>query len=216
LEPLAGARILDIGCGRGKLAQALGRRGARVTGLDPQETAIAEARKAAPEAEFVQGRAEDPLFRGAGFDAALFQNSLHHVPVEAMNAALEAALAAVRPGGTVLVAEPLAQGSSFELLRPLEDESEVRAAALEAVRRAAAGPGVAVVRQEDFNRVSLFDDFESAVASKMAANPERAALVEEREAELRQRFAELARREDGLYRLDQPIRILVLRRAAAA
>jgi ubiquinone/menaquinone biosynthesis C-methylase UbiE len=216
LEPLAGRRILDIGCGRGALAKALTARGARVTGLDPQEQALEEARKAVPDAEFVQGRAESPPFDGAGFDGAVFQNSLHHVPLGGMDVALAAAIHAVRPGGAVIVVEPLAQGSSFELLRPIEDESEVRAAALAAVHRAVETGGFALVGQEDFLRVSRFACFEAAIAGKMAANPERARQAAEREPELRRRFDELASREDGLFRLDQPIRIFVLRRPPAA
>jgi SAM-dependent methyltransferase len=216
LEPLAGRRILDIGCGRGGLAKALTARDAKVTGLDPQEQALEHARKAAPEAEFVQGRAESPPFDGAGFDAAVFQNSLHHVPVGGMDAALTAAILAVRPGGAVIIMEPLAQGSSFELLRPIEDESEVRAAALAAVQRAVAKGGVALVRQEDFLRVSRFAGYEEAIAGKMVANPERARQAAEKEPELRRRFDELASRENGLFRLDQPIRIFVLRRPPAA
>ena len=35
LAPLQGRRILDIGCGRGNLLQALAERGASVAGLDP-------------------------------------------------------------------------------------------------------------------------------------------------------------------------------------
>lgn len=211
LEPLAGARILDVGCGRGSLAKALTARGAKVTGIDPQEGALKEARKAAPEARFLKGNAESLPLEGGDFDAAIFQNSLHHVPVGAMDAALGAAIDAVRPGGAVLVVEPLAQGSSFELLRPIEDETEFRAAALAAVHRAAAGAKVAIARKEDFLRVARFADFESAIAGKMAANPARAALAAEREPELRRRFAELAIVEDGLFRLDQPIRLFVLR-----
>lgn len=216
LEPLAGARILDIGCGRGGLAKALIARGAHVTGIDPQEKALAEARKAAPEAEFVQGHGESLPFDDGAFDAAVFQNSLHHLPVERMDAALGGAVSIVRPGGAVLVVEPLAEGSSFELLRPIDDESAVRAAALAAVARAAAQDGVAIVRQEDFLRVSRFAGFQEAIASKMGASPERARLAAEKEPELRRRFAELAVVEDGLFRLDQPIRLFVLRRDGQA
>ncbi|HEX2256163.1 MAG TPA: class I SAM-dependent methyltransferase [Afifellaceae bacterium] len=215
LEPLSGRRVLDIGCGGGKLAQALTARGARVTGIDPQEEAVEAARKAAPEAEFVQGHGESLPFDEGEFDAAVFQNSLHHLPVEAMDAALSGAFSVVVPGGPVLVVEPLAEGTSFELLRPIDDESAVRAAALAAVEKAIAN-GVALVRQDDFLRVSRFKSFEEAVASKMAANPERASLAAEIEPELRRRFAELAVVEDGLYRLDQPIRLFVLRRDVSA
>ena len=72
--------ILDIGCGKGALAAALIERGATVTGLDPNEIALEEAKTAAPGAEFhVLSGAELPYEDGS-FDGAIFLNSLHHIP----------------------------------------------------------------------------------------------------------------------------------------
>lgn len=49
----AGASILDLCCGTGQLAQALTKRGYRVTGLDVSEEMIRFARENAPGAEFI-------------------------------------------------------------------------------------------------------------------------------------------------------------------
>lgn len=46
-EPDAGARILDVGCGRGRHSIQLAERGYRVTGIDLSEPSIQEARRAA-------------------------------------------------------------------------------------------------------------------------------------------------------------------------
>lgn len=43
-QPLAGIRILDVGCGGGLLTEPLGRLGANVVGIDPVEDSIATAR----------------------------------------------------------------------------------------------------------------------------------------------------------------------------
>jgi trans-aconitate methyltransferase len=48
LLPLAGCRLVDIGCGAGPLVRALTRKGARVTGIEPQAARVAEARAAEP------------------------------------------------------------------------------------------------------------------------------------------------------------------------
>ena len=50
--PLTGKAMLDIGCGQGKLSRALAKRGATVTGVDPQEAMLELARNNAPDAAF--------------------------------------------------------------------------------------------------------------------------------------------------------------------
>ena len=45
LQPIAGRRILDAGCGRGLLARRLAREGARVTGVDVLIDHVSEARE---------------------------------------------------------------------------------------------------------------------------------------------------------------------------
>ncbi|PSQ79608.1 MAG: class I SAM-dependent methyltransferase, partial [Bacteroidetes bacterium QH_6_63_17] len=43
INPSPTAHILDVGCGRGRHARVLARRGYRVTGVDLSDAAIAEA-----------------------------------------------------------------------------------------------------------------------------------------------------------------------------
>lgn len=47
VEPVPGARILDVGCGRGRHALRLAERGYRVTGIDLSEPSIRQARQEA-------------------------------------------------------------------------------------------------------------------------------------------------------------------------
>ena len=58
LAPLQGRRILDIGCGRGQLLQALAERGASVAGLDPDEAMLEVAQALVPKAALKQGCAQ--------------------------------------------------------------------------------------------------------------------------------------------------------------
>jgi len=64
------ARVLDLCCGIGRHAAELARRGFTVTGVDLHEPYLAEARSAAPGAEWI--RADMREFRRPGaFDAAI-------------------------------------------------------------------------------------------------------------------------------------------------
>ncbi len=79
LQAAAARRVLDLGCGDGAVAAMLTEAGFDVTGIDPAPDNLARARARAPNATFLQRRAED-LPAGLGpFDAACFVNSLHHI-----------------------------------------------------------------------------------------------------------------------------------------
>jgi SAM-dependent methyltransferase len=74
-----GARILDLCCGTGHIAAALGRRGFRVTGVDGSADMIRFARANAPHAAFVIADARRFRFQ-ACFDLAISTfDSLNHV-----------------------------------------------------------------------------------------------------------------------------------------
>lgn len=83
--------------------------------------------------DYLEGVGEDlPLADGVA-DVVTFFQSLHHVPAPRMRDALAEAARVLRPGGLVFVAEPIAEGAFFELVRPLDDETEVRRQAFEAL-----------------------------------------------------------------------------------
>src|SRR5215472_2949541 len=69
--PLAGKRVLDVGCGDGGLTRAMARAGDITTGVDISETRLAEARakEAVPGADYREGRGEKLPFADASVDA---------------------------------------------------------------------------------------------------------------------------------------------------
>lgn len=162
LVPLAGARLVEAGCGAAALARSLVQRhaGASVAALEVDERQ--HAKNLAQPAEglhFVPAPAQHIPFDDATFDGALMLKSLHHVPVAEMDAALQELARVLRPGGWLYVSEPVYAGALNDLIRPFNDERVVRQAAQDALDRALdRGPW----RQQAERRFEMpvrFDDF---------------------------------------------------------
>lgn len=75
---LGGQRVLDVGCGTGRLATALAEWGARVWGVDPSEEMLRQARLAAGKSVGLRrGRGEELPFKDAWFDRAVLRTVVH-------------------------------------------------------------------------------------------------------------------------------------------
>ena len=99
---LVGQRVLDIGCGTGRLALALAERGARVWGIDPSEEMLTEARANVDgKVALKHGRAEALPFKDVWFEAAVFRLVIHLVE---RRGALGEAARVLAPGGRVVLA----------------------------------------------------------------------------------------------------------------
>ena len=113
LDPRAGERILDVGCGTGQLTAEVVRAGAEAVGVDRSPAMIAEARKNFPGIEFaVHDFCALPFHEE--FDA-VFSNAALHWVQRAEEAAASMA-GALKRGGR-LVAEFGARGNVGEMLR---------------------------------------------------------------------------------------------------
>jgi ubiquinone/menaquinone biosynthesis C-methylase UbiE len=77
---VVGRRILDVGCGTGRLAAALADRGARAWGVEPSDAMLAEAkRNVAPSVGLKQGSAEALPFKSGWFDRTVMRLVVHLV-----------------------------------------------------------------------------------------------------------------------------------------
>jgi SAM-dependent methyltransferase len=92
LPPLP-ARVLEVGCGAGTLAQAVDAAGYRVLAIDPE----------APEGPIFRRSTLEELDEAGPFEAAIAIYSLHHF--ENLNPALERIASLLKPHGNLVIEE---------------------------------------------------------------------------------------------------------------
>ena len=173
LVELNGKDVLDVGAGDGRLLASLRNRGARAVGLE-----------VTPREGMLLGTADRIPLPDASLDAALMMKSLHHVPAAEHQAALAELRRVLRPNGLLYIAEPLPEGEFFELVRPVDDETEVRAQAQRTIARAR-GYIHEATYEYDAPLKLTFDRF---AATLLGADPTRERRFAEHEAALRETF----------------------------
>lgn len=99
LGSVAGLRVLDLGCGKGRFARRLQERGARVVGIDLSSAMLAEAAGL----NRVRGSARRLPFRSASFDAVLAVEVFEHLAPKTWPEAIGEARRALAPGGAFVV-----------------------------------------------------------------------------------------------------------------
>jgi SAM-dependent methyltransferase len=209
LVQLDGSDVLDVGCGGGALVRQLAERGARAMGLEISERQLGHARDHGV-GRFVVGRAQELPLDDDSLDLVLFMRSLHHVPEASMLPALVDARRVLRPGGVVYVAEPLAEGDYFELVRIVDDETDVRAAAQRALADGERA-GLERMRTLEYEVGAVSAGLDTLRRRIVDVDPERAAVFDAHEDELIEAFARLGDEREGGRWFTQPMRADLLR-----
>ena len=103
--PLAGKRVLDVGCGGGLLAESMAKLGAEVLGIDPapENVEVAERHAAAMElpVRYLASTVEDLPADRTGFDVVTALEVVEHLAD--VPGFLAACAARVRPGGVLVL-----------------------------------------------------------------------------------------------------------------
>lgn len=159
---LDGRTVVDIGCGDGAFVRALRGAGADAIGVDID---VQPAHRRDPEGRYLKGGAERLPLPDRSVDVATMMRSLHHVPDP--HAAFPELARVVRE--VVYIAEPLCAGEFFELLKPVDDETDVRANAQDAIRTC----GFEHLKTIEYDQLVRLDRLEELRDMVLAADPTR-------------------------------------------
>jgi len=211
---VAGLSLIEAGCGAGDTARALAERGAEVLAVEPDPVQAEKNRalKPVPGVTFVEAGAQALPSEDASVDGVLFFRSLHHIPRELMGAALTEAARVLKPSGFLYVAEPGLKGSNFKMMRPFNDEFEVRTLAQQALEKSTRPHFEETARYVYLQR-PRHESFAAMVTkfSSLSYNPIARGLIEQDE--VRKNF-EAGKSDDG-YVFEQPMLIDFHRRVRA-
>jgi SAM-dependent methyltransferase len=113
IVPASGHRMLEIGCGEGRVARDLKQRGHRLVAVDASPTLIRYAQDADPKGDYRVADAASLPFDDATFDCVVAYNSL--MDVEDMPSAIREAARVLQPGGRlcICVTHPTADAGAF-------------------------------------------------------------------------------------------------------
>ncbi len=205
---LAGKDVIDVGCGEGGMVRVMTAAGAHVVGVDcsPRQLQKAHAADPAGGETYIDGVGEDLPFDDQSQDIVVFFNSLHHVPVESQETALAEAARVLRPGGTAYIAEPVAVGPQFELVRLVNDETEVRARAYEVLGRAG-DHGLSAGDEFSYIFPVHHESFDQFRDRQISVDAKREALLIKYDAEIRANYDRIGVHTDDGDRFDETIRV---------
>ena len=124
---LAGRRVLDYGCGRGKFALLLAARGAQVIGIDISKevfTRVARGKgQGSGQVQFVVGDAHQTGLASGLFDFVVGNGILHHLDVTRSYREVHRLL---KPGAKAFFVEPLASHPLLRAIRALTPSARTR------------------------------------------------------------------------------------------
>lgn len=161
--PLAGATVLELGCGTARMTRLLVERFPIARLIATEVDQIQHAKNLASEhpatIEFREGGAQAIDLLDNSVDVVFMFKSLHHVPRELMAQALREIARVLKPNGLAWISEPVYAGAFNDIVRLFHDEKIVRELAFQALEQAVAAGELELVQQIFCNTETRFADF---------------------------------------------------------
>ncbi len=148
-------RVLEVGCGDGRLSEFIAQKVGQLIAIDIDEARLEKARCTVKDADFRYGSGESLAFAEDSFDLVFFGFSLHHLYGVA---ALSEAQRVLVPMGEILILEPTQRSEYTKLVSVFEKEEPFL---LKRAEQNIESFGEPVSRQEEFVVNHYFDNAET-------------------------------------------------------
>jgi ubiquinone/menaquinone biosynthesis C-methylase UbiE len=125
-----GPRLLEVGCGDGRITAQLAEKATCLVAVDPNENELMRAVHRVDRVLFSRASGVQLPFADHSFDRVLFTLSLHH---QDSRLALQEAVRVLVPGGRILAMEPAVDGEAQQLFHFFEDETAALESAMAAI-----------------------------------------------------------------------------------
>ncbi len=170
LLSLDNKHILELGCGSAEITRNIATAGAnrKITALEVDDIAHEKNVQITdlPNVTFALSGAQNIPLQDETADVVFMFKSLHHVPLELMDASMHEIRRVLKPGGLVYISEPIFAGEFNEVLRLFHDEKKVREAAFDTIIKAVDDNLFSLVEETFFNSPMQFENF-SAFENKI-------------------------------------------------
>ena len=214
LLSLDGMDILELGCGTADITRQIATHGNNRSIIATEVDRIQHEKNLLiddlPNVKFVLAGSEAIPSDNETFDVVLLFKSLHHVPLELMEQALNEVHRVLKPGGLAYISEPLFLGDFNDILRLFHDEEAVREAAFKTIKGVVDEKLFTLQEEVFFNVPLLFEDFDQFDRLVINVTHNDHQLSPELYQEIRDEFA-LKMQPDGA-RFLLPIRVDLLRK----
>ena len=213
--PLDNARLLELGCGAAFTTRRLAEAHPTLQILATEVDQIQHAKNLQiddlPTVTFSLGGMQAIDAADASIDAVIMLKSLHHVPLEVMDAGFAEIARVLKRGGLLYISEPVFAGQFNEILRLFNDEQQVREAAFFAISRAVSSDKFDLLDEIHCNSISRFEGFKAFENRILGATHSNFDVDDALLTQIKAKF-EPHIGEDGIAEFLNPLRVDLLRR----
>ncbi len=197
--------VADVGAGDGQFSMHMHELGAKVTAIEIDKYKVEHVKsKTNNQINFLLGTAENLPLESVGQDLLCFFFSFHHVPINVHDKALIEAHRVLNEKGRLHIVEPLPEGSMFDVVKLVEDETFVRTQSHKRMHNLTNEGMFELKNKKEYTLTREYPDFETFLDKIVRNNTERSAKLPLVRDKMEEIFVKVVTQKDATYYLDQP------------